>query len=211
MVMHTVDANIEMRGFDRQTSPTPVKTMPIAMVMLAAMMIGTPCGILIADQDILPFVRQNIASQLACVRSYLRIGADSAKAKPEAPDAILTGLASVVAIYYSSEPDSTQVAFDVEAVDLVQTEKLHGPDRIYFDLQDRGREQGRVRRLKTRKAVSIGGNLLTRIRIAQQKPGITRIVLDLKRSCHYTYQTSSGPNSRLMVEIRPRTNSASTS
>jgi hypothetical protein len=209
IIMHTANANIEMQGFDGPKSPTVARTMPVAVVMLAAMMIGTPCGILMADRDILPFLKQNIASQLASVRNYLLVNADTAGAKPETSEVIMTGLASIVAIHYSSRTDSAHVAFDLESMDLVRTERLRGPDRIYFDLQDRSREQGIVRRMKTKKAVSIAGSLLTRVRIARRNPGTTRIVLDLKRSCDYTYQTLSGPHSRLMVEIRPRPNSAS--
>ena len=95
------------------------------------------------------------------------------------------------------------MAFDLEAVDLVRTGMLRSPDRIYFDLQDRSRKQDTLRRLKTQKTVSIAGDLLTGVRISQRKPGATRIVLDLKRSCDFTYQTSPGNPSRLMVEIRP--------
>jgi hypothetical protein len=200
-----------MQYFDGRKSPTPVKTTPIVMIILAATMIGAPSGLLIADRDALPLLKKNIASQLAGVRSYLLAGADTASAKPETPEVIPTGLSSIVAIYYSSKPDSAYMAFDLGVVDLVRAGKLRSPDRIYFDLQDRSREQGTSRRLKTQKAVSIAGNLLTGVRISQRKPGATRVVLDLKRSCDFTYQTSPGPPSRLMVEIRPCPTGAFTS
>lgn len=208
MTMHTVNANSQMQDFDGSRSLPHVKTMPIVMIMLAATLIGAPCGILVADRNILPGLEQNIASKLVSVRSYLLGSADAASAKPETPEVIPTGLASIVAIYYSSKPDSTRVEFDLEALDLVRTEKLRRPDRIYFDLQDRRPGKGTFRQLKNQKAVSIAGNLLTGVRIAQRKPGATRIVLDLNRSCDYTYQTSDGAHSRLMVEIRPRPNGA---
>ena len=206
-----MNRNIEMRDFDGPESRPPMKAAPVATVVLAAWMIGAPAGILIADGDALPFLKKTIASQLASVRSYLRVSTDTASAKPETPEAIPTGLSSVVAIYYSSKLDSDHMAFDLGAVDLVRTGKLRSPDRIYFDLKDRSRDQGASKLLKTQKAVSIAGNLLTGIRISQRKSGATRIVLDLKRSCEFTYQTSLGHTSRLMVEIRPRPTSASAS
>ena len=193
----TVNGNFEMQGFDGPKSPTPVRTAPIVMVVLAATMIGATCGVLIADPNALLLLRKYITSQLAG-------SADTASAKPETPKGIPTGLPSIVAIYYSSKPGSAQMAFDLEAADLVRTGRLRSPDRIYFDLQDRSRKQGTTRGLKTQKAVSIAGNLLTGVRISQRKPGATRIVLDLKRYCDFTYQTSPGPPSRLMVDILPR-------
>ena len=96
------------------------------------------------------------------------------------------------------------MAFDLQATDLVRTGKLRNPDRIYFDLQDRSQERGTLKRLKKQKTISIAGNLLTGVRIAQRKQGATRIVLDLKCFCDFTYQTSPGSPSRLVVEIWPR-------
>jgi len=174
-------------------------------------MIGASSGILVADRDSLPILRENIASQLANIRGYLLGSTDTASVKPETSQVIPTGLSSIVAIHYSSKPGSAQMAFDLEATQLVRTGKLRSPDRIYFDLQDRSREQGKLRRPKTQKALSIAGNLLTGVRISQRKPGATRIVLDLTRSCDFTYQTSPGLPSRLMVEIRPSLTGASAS
>jgi len=182
---------------------------PFVMVIMAMTMIGASSGILIADRDAWLLLRKDFAYQLAGVRGYLPASADTASAKPEVPNVIPTGLSSIAAIHYSSKPDSTRMAFDLQAMDLVRTGKLGNPDRIYFDLQDRSREQGTLRRGKTQKAISIVGNLLTGVRISQRKQGATRIVLDLKRSCDFTYQTTLGPPSRLMVEIQPRPTSSS--
>jgi hypothetical protein len=200
----SVSGNIEMQDFDGPKAPTRVRTVPVVMVVMAATMIGATLGILLADRNVWLSLRKEISSQFAAVRGSLFASADPVSAKPETPQVIPTGLSSIVAIYYSSKSDFAHMAFDLKAVDLVGTGKLRTPDRIYFDLQDRSREQSTFRRLKTQKAVSIAGNLLTGVRISQRKPGATRIVLDLKRSCDFTYQTSPGPPSRLMVEIRPR-------
>ncbi len=181
-----------------------MKTAPILIVVAAATMIGASSGALIADGDALLLLKKNIAVHLAHFRGYLLPSADIASAKPETPNVITTGLSSIAAIYYSSQHDSAQIAFDLHAIDLVRTGKLRSPDRIYFDLQNRSREQGTLRRMKTQKTISIPGNLLTGVRVSQRQQGVTRIVLDLKRHCDFTYQTSPGPPSRLMVEIRPR-------
>jgi hypothetical protein len=155
--MRTVNGNIEIQDFGGPKSPTPMKTMPMVMVILAATIIGAPCGILIAERDALPLLKENIASQLADVRSHLLVSANAASAKPEIPEVIPIGLSSIVAIYYSSKLDSAHIAFDLEAADLVRTGMLRSPDRIYFDLQDRSREQGLLRQLKTQKAAASSG------------------------------------------------------
>jgi len=205
----TVNRNMEMRRFDGPESPAPAKIAPVVIIVMAATMIGSTSGLFIADRNALLLLKKDIASQLAGIRSYLFATADTASAQPEAPKVIPTGLPSIVAIYYSCEPGSAHMAFDLETADLVGTGKLRSPDRIYFDLQDRSRKRGTLKRPNTQKAVSIDGNLLTGVRISQRKPGATRIVLDLKQTCDFTYQTSPGPPSRLTVEIRPRPAGAS--
>jgi hypothetical protein len=206
-----MNGNIQTQGFDAPKSPASAKNGPVVLVVLAATMIGASSGVLIADRDALFDLKKNLASNLAGVRSYLLATPDNANSKPETPNVIPTGRPSIVAIQYSSQPDSTHMAFDLQATDLVRTGRLRNPDRIYFDLQDRSREQGTLKRPKMQKTVSIAGNLLTGVRISQRKQGAMRIVLDLKCTCDFTYKTSPGPPSRLMVEIRPRTASASSS
>ncbi len=199
-----MNVNTQMQYYsDGPKSPPSVRTAPIVMILMAATMIGASSGVLIADRDALPLLTKNFASQLAGVRSYLLPSADPASAKPEIPSVIPTGLPSV-AISYSSKPGSAHMTFDLQGTDLVRTGRLRSPDRIYFDLQDRSREQRNLKRPTAQKAISLVGDLLTGVRIAQRKQGAVRIVLDLKRSCDFTYQSSPGPPSRVTVEIRPR-------
>lgn len=207
----SVNGNLQSQGFDGPKSPASVKAAPVVMIVMAATMIGASSGILLADRDAFVLLKKNFASQLAGVRSYLLATPDTASVKPETPNVIPTGLSSIVAIRYSNKPDSTEMAFDLQAMELVRTGKLRNPERIYFDLQDRSREQGTVKRPKTQKTVAIAANLLTGVRISQRKQGTTRIVLDLKCSCDFTYKTSPGSPSRLTVEIRPRPTVASAS
>ncbi len=206
-----VRRNIGMHDFYGTRSPRPIKATPIVMIVLAATMIGTSSGVLIADRNALFFLRENAAAQFALVRGYLKGNAITSSPKPAAPTVISTGLSSIIALSYSSEADSAHLSFDLEDTTLVRTGKLRSPDRIYFDLQERSREQGTSKQLKPQKAISIAGNLLTTVRISQSKLGATRIVLDLKSPCDFTYQTPLGPPSRLVVEIRPRPTTATSS
>ncbi len=199
-----VRGSLGRHDFYGTRSPIPMKAAPIVMIVLAATMIGASSGVLIADRNALLLIRENVVSQVASVRGYLRGRVDTPRPKPATPTVIPTGLSSIIALSYSSEADSAHLSFDLEDAALVRTGKLRSPDRIYFDLQDHNGEQGTLRRLKSQKAINLAGNLLTGVRISQSKQGAMRIVLDLKSPCDFTYQTSPGPPSRLMIEIRPR-------
>jgi hypothetical protein len=94
--------------------------------------------------------------------------------------------------------------FDLEAAKLVGTGELSSPDRVYVDLQDNRQEQGALGQLKAQKVIPIDGDLVIKARIARWESGAMRIVLDLKRSCRFTYQIPPGDTSHLIVELRPR-------
>ncbi len=197
-----MNENIGIQDLEGSRSSTRAKTASGVVVMLVATLIGIPAGLLTADQDLLNSIRQDLGSQVDCVRRYLVISPDTASAQPQTPEIIQTGLSSIAAIHYSSKPGYAHVAFDLEAVELVRTGKLGSPDRIYVDLKDRHRGQGTLRREKAQKAISLAGDLLTGVRISQREQGALRIVFDLKSPCDFTYQTSPGPHSGLVVEIQ---------
>ena len=199
-----MNGNIRTQDYGGPRHTASVTNAPVVMVVLAATMIGASSGALIADGDALLHLKTDLASQLASVRGYFLAAPGVASAEPVTPNVIPTGLSSIVAVQYSSKPDSARMVFDLRAADLVRTGKLRNPDRIYFDLQDRGGEQGTLKRVKKQKTIGLAGNLLKNVRISQRNQGATRIVLDLLCSCDFTYQTSSGPGSRLIVEVRPR-------
>jgi len=200
--------NMEMQGYDSPRDLQPAGSMPMVMVVLAAIMIGTPSGILLAERNAFPVLEQKIVAGFAGIRGYLPSTAVVESAETETPEVIQTGIRSVAAIYYSSKPDSARMAFDLEAANLVESGTLRRPDRIYFDLKDRGGNKAKSGRMKTQKAVDIGGDLLSGVRVSQRKSGTTRIVLDLTRSCDFTVRTLPGPLSRLLIQIRPQENAA---
>jgi N-acetylmuramoyl-L-alanine amidase len=81
----------------------------------------------------------------------------------------------VTGIRHWSSADTSTVVLDLE--DQVQYEPGHltNPDRVYFDLRDTqlaAELQG--------KSLDVGDTLLSRIRMAQPVPGMTRVVLEAK-------------------------------
>jgi hypothetical protein len=208
---------IAERGADTRGNFTP-----IVMVVLASTILGASLGILIADRDAFLGLKGRIAAQIAWNTSIPTAAAKSETPKngslnamksqaPPASGTLSTGLSSISAIQYSSQTDFTQLAFDLGDMDLIRTGKLKSPDRIYIDLQDTHPQKRARKGLKAQKRLIIDGDLLARVRIAHWESGAMRIVLDLKRSCNFTYQVSPGASSRLTVKIRPRATGASIS
>ncbi len=200
--------NMDMQGYGSPKNLQPARSMPMVMVVLAAMMIGTPSGILLAERNAFPLLEQKIAAGFAGIRGYLPSNAAVESAETETPEVIQTGIHSVAAMYYSSNPDSARMAFDLNAANLVETGTLRRPDRIYIDLKHSGIDKREAKRAKAQKTLNIGGDLLSGVRISQRKSGTTRIVLDLARSCDFTYQTLPGPLSRLLIRLRPHESAA---
>ena len=81
----------------------------------------------------------------------------------------------VTGIRHWSSADTSTVVLDLE--DQVQYEPGHltNPDRVYFDLRD----TQLVAELQG-KSLDVGDTLLSRIRMAQPVPGMTRVVLEAK-------------------------------
>ncbi len=120
--------------------------------------------------------------------------------KPAAPQ-----LPSTAAIRYSSRGGTTQVTIELGAASLVRAAGLSNPERVYFDFQAGGQTVGPHLRMDARDAVDINDDtLLSCIRVARWKSGDTRVVLDLKRPCNFSYQVSPQPPYRLTVELKAR-------
>ena len=99
-------------------------------------------------------------------------------------------------ISYESGPNLVRFLVDLpEHLDL-HAIALRNPDRIYFDVPT---SAARVRR----KSVDMSNDFVRRIRVSPRDGGVTRIVLDLKCSCTYRFQPSSGPRHRAQIEVWP--------
>ena len=120
-----------------------------------------------------------------------------------ASEVISTGLSSIGSIHYSRQADSTQIIFELEDMGLIRTGKLSSPHRVYVDLQDIHWHQNSFKGTKTLKALEIDDDLLSRVRIKQREAGVTRIVLDLKQCCDFSYLIPHESPSHLIVQLRP--------
>ncbi len=95
----------------------------------------------------------------------------------------------------SVTPDSTEVLIELE--DSVQyiSGRIANPDRIYFDLH-----AARLSPAVARGNVQVSGNLLTKVRVAQNQGGVVRVVLDVNGVQDYAASLMKKPT-RLVIEL----------
>ncbi len=91
----------------------------------------------------------------------------------------------------------TRVAVEVSGDFQYHSDRLHDPERIYFDILNSRPHFDK----KVFYAESIDDNLLHRIRVAETAPGVTRVVLELGDAVEVTTSQLTTPN-RLMIELR---------
>jgi len=107
---------------------------------------------------------------------------------------------SVTAVRHWTVGEVTRVAVEVSAEFQFRTDRVHNPERVYFDiLEARPRIDGR--RLFSEE---VSDKLLKRIRVAETAPGITRVVLELADNVESATSELINPN-RLIVELRAGT------
>src|SRR6185436_1039727 len=106
-------------------------------------------------------------------------------------------VSSVTAIRHWTMTDVTRVAVEVSGDFCFVSERLHNPERIYFDIPNSHP------RFETRRnfASSIDDHRVRRIRVAETVPGVTRVVIDLAGQVEAITSQLSNP-SRLIIELR---------
>jgi len=93
----------------------------------------------------------------------------------------------------------TRVAIETTGQFTYKSDHIPNPERLFFDIEGaKPRTAGRRIQIKP-----VNDKLLRRIRIAENVPGVTRIVLDLEDNVDFSASQLSNPD-RLIVELRPR-------
>ena len=87
---------------------------------------------------------------------------------------------------------------DMQGEVQYEAHRLGSPERIYIDLHDTALAPGMFG-----KTIEIGDARLERVRIAQPKKGISRVVLETTGASDFSVSLQSNPY-RLVVEIRKR-------
>jgi N-acetylmuramoyl-L-alanine amidase len=164
--------------------------------------------------------RDDRSALSAAVRAYLAAypeGARAAEAKAmlkrrgRVEEAALPapprpGLAQVFNLRFWSGESSTRVVLDVEKQVQIQQARITDPDRLWIDLDGTRLHPNLVDR-----SFPVGDGFLEKIRVAQRKDSVVRVVLDFKDVKDHTIFYLQNPT-RLVVDVRgaalPRTASA---
>jgi N-acetylmuramoyl-L-alanine amidase len=91
--------------------------------------------------------------------------------------------------------DSTEVIIDLEDSVQYASGRIANPDRIYFDLH-----AARLSPAIANANIHVSGNLLTRVRVAQNHSGVVRVVLDVTSVQDYAVSLTKRPT-RLVIEL----------
>lgn len=107
-------------------------------------------------------------------------------------------LHAVTAVRSWSLADVTRIAVEVSGDFKFRTDRLHNPERVYFDVLNA------LPRIDGKRIFSkdINDKLVQRVRLAETHPGTTRVVLDLVGPVEISTSQLSNPN-RLIIELRP--------
>jgi N-acetylmuramoyl-L-alanine amidase len=108
-----------------------------------------------------------------------------------------SALRSVTAVRHWSMADVTRVAIEVSGSFEFRTDRLHNPDRVYFDILNSHLKID-ARRFY---AETVGDTVLQKIRVAEATPGVTRVVLDLTGNVAASTSILTNPD-RLIIELR---------
>jgi N-acetylmuramoyl-L-alanine amidase len=119
-------------------------------------------------------------------------------ARPPAPVAVAarSGRVEVRNIRYWNAENYTRVVVDLGGEVKFQQARIDGPDRIFIDLFNT-----ELSTVLLGKSFDVGGGLLSRIRIAENRSGVTRVVMEVGDVGDYTVFSLPDPF-RLVVDIR---------
>ncbi|HVB07343.1 MAG TPA: N-acetylmuramoyl-L-alanine amidase [Candidatus Acidoferrales bacterium] len=122
----------------------------------------------------------------------------------EIPDgAKSTGPSSVTAIRTWNADDYTRVVVDLNGAVKYQSARIKNPDRIYFDLY-----KAHLGHSLTDKELAVQSGFLKSVRVAQNKTGVVRLVLDVRSIEGYSAFLLPNPY-RLVIDVHGAVTDAS--
>ena len=135
------------------------------------------------------------AVSLASANSDDATDSGSVSATVGSADARRNALPRVTGVRHWSTPDYTRVAIDVEQEVKFDSQRIAHPDRIFFDLRDT-----KLASTLVGKTFDVDDGFLKKIRVAEYKPGRTRVVLEVDDLSSYDAFLLPDPY-RLIIDI----------
>ncbi len=103
---------------------------------------------------------------------------------------------SVTGIRAWNAEDSTRIVVTLDDTIAYEAAHIPSPDRIYFDLH-----KAQLSRKLPEKSLQVDNGLLKSVRLAQNKPDVVRLVLDVSGAKNYSAFLLSNPY-RLVIDVR---------
>jgi N-acetylmuramoyl-L-alanine amidase len=125
-------------------------------------------------------------------------------ATADGPAARRSKLPRVTGVRHWSAADYTRVAIDVEQDVKFESQRIAHPDRIFFDLRDT-----KLASTLVGKTFDVDDGFLKKIRVAESKPGRTRIVLEVDELASYNAFLLPNPY-RLIIDVQGKQSRATT-
>jgi N-acetylmuramoyl-L-alanine amidase len=107
-------------------------------------------------------------------------------------------ISSVTEVQTWNSPDSTRIIVTLNDTIKYDAARIASPDRIYFNLY-----KAKVGLKLTRKALDVGDGNLQSVRVAQNKPDVVRLVLNINGDKDYSAFLLANPY-RLVIDLHPR-------
>jgi hypothetical protein len=103
----------------------------------------------------------------------------------------------VTAVRHSVVGSTTRITVDVTGDFAYRSDRLHDPERIFFDIYMAKPRIG----ARNVYAQALSDRLVSRIRMAETSPGVTRVVLDLVTPAEFSVSRTANPP-RLVIELK---------
>jgi N-acetylmuramoyl-L-alanine amidase len=132
-----------------------------------------------------------IRAALLAAGVFLTAGVCSAAAVPDS--------AKVTSVRFWSLGDVTRITIEVSSDFTFKYSHLTNPERMFFDIHG-ARPQIARDGIHT---IAVGDVLVQQIRVAENQPDVTRVVIDLLQTASVTTSQLSNPN-RLVLELRSK-------
>ena len=111
--------------------------------------------------------------------------------------AVAAGPIEVTAVRHSIVGRTTRITVDVTGDFAYRSDRLHDPERIFFDIFMAKPRIGP----RNVYAQALSDRLVSRIRMAETSPGVTRVVLDLVTPVEFSVSRAGNPP-RLIIDLK---------
>jgi len=112
------------------------------------------------------------------------------------------GISSVTEVQTWNSPESTRIVVTLNDTIAYESARIASPERIYFNLY-----KAKVSTRLTRKELEVDDGLLQSVRIAQNKPDVVRLVLNVSGEKDYSAFLLANPY-RLVIDLHGRSTAA---